>query len=232
MIKAVKARRTYNGALGKQQAEMTRNRILDAARRLLTSGTYSSVKMEDIAQEAGVAYETVYCIFVTKLRLAQGLIEIGFPHVGDALKLFDQLSPADDPEVALRTNARVSRLIYEPCADLLRFMRESGDPGLLARYREREEQRLKGMIEYGVSAQLERSGRLRAGISPSEALAVIWALSGPDQYIQLVFDRGWTPARYEDWLGDALVNMLLEPSSEAHELSRSSRDAGSGARGR
>ncbi len=232
MVKAVKAHRSYNGTLRQEQAQMTRGRILDAARRLLINGTYSSVTMEDIAAEARVSYQTVYAIFGTKLRLAQGLIEIGFPHVNEALKLFDQLGPSADPELGLRTSARVSRLIYELCADLLRFMRESGDPGLLARYREREEQRLKGMIEYGVSAQLERSGRLRAGISPSEALAVIWALSGPDQYIQLVFDRGWTPARYEEWLGDALVNMLLEPSSEAHELSRSSRDAGSGARGR
>jgi AcrR family transcriptional regulator len=167
--------------------------------------------MEDIAGEARVSYQTVYAIFGTKLRLAQGLIEIGFPHVTEALKLFDQLGPSAEPEVVLHAAARVSRLIYELCADLLRFMRESGDPGLLTRYREREEQRLKGMIQYGVSAELVRSGRLRDGISPSEALAVIWALSGPDQYIQLVFDRGWTPARYEEWLGGALVNMLLEP---------------------
>jgi AcrR family transcriptional regulator len=211
MVKAVKTHRSYNGTLRQEQAQMTRSRILDAARRLLVNGTYSSVTMEDIASEARVSYQTVYGIFGTKLRLAQGLIEIGFPHVTEALKLFDQLGPSADPELGLRTSARVSRLIYELCADLLRFMRESGDPGLLARYREREEQRLKGMIQYGVSAQMERSGRLRAGVSPSEALAVIWALSGPDQYIQLVFDRGWTPARYEEWLGDALVNMLLEP---------------------
>ena len=230
MVKAVKAHRSYNGTLRQEQAQMTRGRILDAARRLLINGTYSSVTMEDIAGEARVSYQTVYAIFGTKLRLAQGLIEIGFPHVTEALKLFDQLGPAE-PEVVLHTAARVSRLIYELCADLLRFMRESGDPGLLTHYREREEQRLKGMIQYGVSGQLERSGRLRAGMSPSEALAVIWALCGPDQYIQLVFDRGWTPARYEEWLGDALVNMLLEPF-EAHELTRSSRDAGSGARGR
>jgi hypothetical protein len=90
-------------------------------------------------------------------------------------------------------------------------MRESGDPDLLARYREREEQRLMGMIQYGVPAQLDRSGRLRAGISPSEAVAVIWALSGRDQYTQLVFERGWTPTRYEEWLGDALINTLLQP---------------------
>jgi AcrR family transcriptional regulator len=211
MVNAVKAHRSYNGTLRQEQAQMTRGRILDAARRLLINGTYSSVTMEDIAGEARVSYQTVYAIFGTKLRLAQGLIEIGFPHVTEALKLFDQLGPSAETEVVMHAAARVSRLIYELCADLLRFMRESGDPGLLTRYREREEQRLKGMIQYGVSAQLKRSGRLRAGISPSEALVVIWALSGPDQYIQLVFDRGWTPARYEEWLGDALVNMLLEP---------------------
>jgi AcrR family transcriptional regulator len=214
MIKTVKGRRTYNGALRKEQAQMTRGRILDAARRLLLSGTYSSVTMEEIAREAGVAYQTVYAVFGTKLRLAQGLIDTGFPHVADALKLFDQLGQSDDPELGLRTGARVNRLIYELCADLLRFMRESGDPGLLARYREREEQRLTGMIQFGVAALLERSGRLRQGISPSEALAVIWALSGPDQYTQLVFERGWTPSRYEEWLGDSFINTLLQPARQ------------------
>ncbi len=213
MVKDVKARRTYNGALRREQSGMTRGRILDAARRLLASGTYSSVTMEDIAREAGVSYQTVYGIFGTKQRLAQGLIEIGFPHVADALKLFDQLGPSEDSVLGLRTSARVARLIYELCADLLRFMRESGDPGLLERYREREEQRLAGMIQYGVPDRLDRSGRLRAGISPSEAVAVIWTLSGPDQYTDLVFQRGWTPARYEEWLGDALINTLLEPAS-------------------
>jgi len=213
MAKAVKSRRTYNGTLRTEQAQMTRGRILDAARRLLTRGTYSSVTMEDIATEAGVAYQTVYAIFGTKLKLAQGLIEIGFPHVADALKLFDEVDQSADPEVGLRTAARVSRLIYELCADLLRFMRESGDPGLLARYREREEERLKGMTQHEVPKLLGRSGRLRAGISPSEAVAVLWALSGPDQYTQLVFERGWTPAHYEEWLGDALINTLLEPTA-------------------
>jgi len=191
---------------------MTRTRILDAARRLLAGGTYSSVTMEDIAREAGVAYQTVYAIFGTKLRLAQGLIDNGFPHVADALQLLDPLQQTDDPELALRTGARVSRLIYELCADLVRFMRESGDPGLLTHYREREEQRLTEMTQFGLPGMLERSGRLRAGMSPSAAMHVIWALTGPDQYTQLVFQRGWTPSRYEEWLGDALINMLLQPS--------------------
>jgi hypothetical protein len=28
----------------------------------------------------------------------------------------------------------------------------------------------------------------------------------------LVFERGWTPSRYEEWLGDATINMLLQPA--------------------
>jgi AcrR family transcriptional regulator len=213
MVTGVKTTRTYSGALRRDQAQMTRLRILDAARRLLLSGTYSSVTIEDIAKEAGVAYQTVYAIFGTKLRLANGLVEMGFPHVADALKLLEPLRQSDDPELGLRTGARVSRLIYELCADLLRFMRESGDPDLLAHYRKREEQRLTDMTQFGLTRLLERSGRLRAGISASEAVAVIWSLTGPDQYTQLVFDRGWTQSRYEEWLAEALINMLLQPAS-------------------
>ncbi len=213
MVKSVKTGRAYSGGLRREQAQMTRQRILDAARRLLGSGTYSSVTMEDIAKEAGVAYQTVYAIFRSKPGLANGLVEVGFPHVADALKLFDDLRQSADVEVWLRTSAHVNRLIYEICADLLRFMRESGDPGLLARYRERQEQVFKEMTDFGLPAILEGSGRLRAGISPSEGVAVIWSLSGPDPYTELVFQRGWTPIRYEDWLGDATINMLLEPAT-------------------
>src|SRR6266852_2866489 len=111
MIKAVKTRRPYNGALRKEQAQMTRGRVLDAARRLLARGTYSSVTMEDIAREAGVSYQTVYGIFGTKQRLAQGLIEIGFPHVADALKLFERFGPSEDSVLGLSTSACVARLI-------------------------------------------------------------------------------------------------------------------------
>ena len=188
---------------------MTRHRILDAARQRMVTGIYSDVTMGDIAQEAGVAYQTVYSVFGTKLRLAQAIIEAGWPHIDDALKLVEQVRKSTEPEVWLRTAARVSRLIYGPCADLNRFARESGDPDLLARYRRGEEQRFAQMGELG--ELLERSGRLRVGISASEAHAIIWAMTSADWYTQLVFERRWTPTRYEDWLGEALISLLLQP---------------------
>src|SRR5258708_16012633 len=139
MVKSGKPGRAYSGGLRREQGQMTRQRIVDAARRLLGSGTYSGVTMEDIAKEAGVAYQTVYAIFRSKPGLANGLVEVGFPHVADALKLFDDLRQSADVEVWLRTSAHVNRLIYEICAALLRFIRQSGDPRLLARYRDAQE---------------------------------------------------------------------------------------------
>ncbi len=208
MSKAVKRKRPYNASLRQEQARTTRSRILRAARLRLTKGTYSSVTIEDIAKEAGVSYQTVYSVFGTKLGLAEEIIRVGF-HFEGVEELAAQLRESTDPEVWLRGTAQISRRIQETCADLLRFMRESGDPGLLARYHDHQELRLTQ--EGFLPAALERSGRLRAGMSRDEVLAVIWAMTGPDVYSMLVFERGLTPSRYEEWLGTALISLLLSP---------------------
>jgi AcrR family transcriptional regulator len=196
---------------------MTRSRILDAARRLLANGTYSSVRMEDIASEAGVAPQTVYFAFKTKIRLAQEMIEAGF-HVEGIEEMGAELSKSPDPEVWLRGTAAISRMIQETCSDLLRFMRESGDTQLLDRYRAHQELRLAQ--EGFLPAALRKMGRARTGMSDEEVLSVIWAMTGPDVYSMLVFDRGWTPTRYEDWLGSALIALLLTPGEATRTSQR------------
>lgn len=210
MAEAVKTKRAYRSKLRDEQASSTRTSILDAARRLLAAGTYSSVTMADIAQEAGVAYQTVYGIFGTKVRLADALVAAGFSHVPEALKLFDDLFASSDPKVWFRITAKVTRTILEPCSDLVRFIRQSGDPELLAGYSERERVRYTAIAESGLAEKLKRSGRLRDALTPAEAVAVVWAMSGADLYNQLVLERGWPADRYEEWLADALTNTLLE----------------------
>jgi AcrR family transcriptional regulator len=205
-----RSKRRYNTALRTELAQLTRQRILDAARRLLVKGTYSTVTIDDIATEAGVAYQTVYSVFGTKLRLAQAMIESGF-HIEGVDDLIARVRESPEPEVTLLVGAQIARRLNEPCADLFRFMRESGDPDLLQRHREMAARRLTEVAF--VPERLARSGRLRTSLSTSEVRDVIWGLSGPDWYIQLVFDRGWTPDRYEAWLGDALINLLLQPNA-------------------
>jgi TetR/AcrR family transcriptional regulator, regulator of autoinduction and epiphytic fitness len=202
MPRAVKGKRPYNATLRQQLAQVTRDRILDAARRLMVEGVYSQVTMEGIAREAGVAYPTLYSIFRTKLRLAEAVVDEGWPHIAAALQLLDEARDSSDPEVWLATLATMSRRIYEPCVDLERFLRESGDAALLARYRavrQKRYERLQPLRELLVT-----NPRLRAELTPDEAIDLIWSLTGPESFIELVFERGWTPDRYESWLADAL----------------------------
>jgi len=209
----VKTRLKYDATFRKQQAQATRGRILEASRRLVARGTYSTLTMADIAADAGVAYQTVYAIFGTKVQLAKALVETGFSHIPAALNLFDHMLDAREPEQWFRTAAHATRLILEPCADLAGFIRQSGDPDLLSGYQDREHTRYIAIARSGLIERLVKSDRLSAQLSPSEAVAVIWAMSGADLYNQLVFDQKWSPARYEEWLADALMKAVLKPST-------------------
>jgi AcrR family transcriptional regulator len=209
MVKAAERKRSYNTGLRQQQAQMTKNRILDAASRLFVTSGYSSVTVEDIALEAGVAHQTVYAVFRTKLAVAQTIIWSSFQTEG-INELMAQALESGEPEVRIRIGANMARRLNERFAAIVRFMRESGDPALLAEYEKIEGLRFD-QIRAQMSSVLTTSGRLRAGISPADAVSSIWAMTGTDLYNQLVSGRRWTPARYEEWLRDALINMLLEP---------------------
>jgi AcrR family transcriptional regulator len=203
----VKPKRLYNTQLRQEQAQLTRQRILDAARRLFVGGGFAQVTMQDVAREAGVAYQTVYAQFGTKLQLALALCAAEFPHVGATVAMLTEARDAGDPDAWLRSLGTFARRLYEPCAEVLRFMRESGDPELLSRYKEVQQGRLQRLAELGL--QLERAGRLRPGLSGGEAVDLVWALASPETYAQLVLDRHWTPERFERWLGAALADLIL-----------------------
>jgi AcrR family transcriptional regulator len=215
MAKSAERKRTYSTGLRQQQAQMTKNRILDAASRLFVENGYSTVTVEDIALEAGVAHQTVYAVFRTKLAVAQTIIWSSFQTEG-INELMAQARESGDPEVHIRIGAKMARRLNERFAAIVRFMRESGDPALLAEY-----QKIEGLRFEQIGAEmfpvLASSSRLRAGISPADAVSSIWAITGTDLYNQLVSGRRWTPARYEEWLRDALINMLLEPQTTTED---------------
>jgi AcrR family transcriptional regulator len=193
--------------LREEQAQLTRRRILEAARRLFVGRGYSSVSMQEIAREAGVAYQTVFSQFGGKLQLALELCASEFPHVGQTVAMLVTACDAGDPEAWLRLLGTFARRLYEPCAEVLRFMRESGDPELTSRLREIEAGRLQRLAPLG--PQLEKSGRLRPGLSGQDAVDLAWSLTSPATYEQMVLDRGWTPDQFEKWLGAALLSFIL-----------------------
>ncbi len=207
MPAAVKIGRAYSTHLRQEQADLTRKRVLAAARRLFVTSGYAEVTMQAIAQEARVAYQTVYAQFGNKLKLALDLCASEFPHVGPTVGRLVQARDRGDPEAWLGMLGAFARRLYEPCAEILRFMRQSGDQDLLARYREIESGRLKHLGDLG--SQLEKAGLLRSGLSAKEAVAIAWTMTSPETYERLVLDQGWSPQAFESWLGPAIAQLVL-----------------------
>ncbi|MET0903621.1 MAG: TetR/AcrR family transcriptional regulator [Acidimicrobiales bacterium] len=66
--------RTYSSPLRAEQAEQTRQRIVQAAVDLLSEGDAGDLSMSDVAARAGVSVRTVYRTFATKDELLDGVI--------------------------------------------------------------------------------------------------------------------------------------------------------------
>src|SRR5579871_2678175 len=75
MSAPVKPRRRYHSPQRQQQAQATRQQIVDAAGRLFVRDGYFGTTIEAIASEAGVAAPTVYAVFSTKRALLSDLID-------------------------------------------------------------------------------------------------------------------------------------------------------------
>jgi AcrR family transcriptional regulator len=213
VISEAGGRRVYNSLLRREQAQVTRARILDAAGRLFAHRGYRGVTVEDIAGEAKVAHQTVYAVFGTKLAIARDIIWSSFD-TEEINQLLAQARASADLPSRLSTGARIARRLNERFAPIARFMRESGDPELLAEYQKVEDLRFK-QIRGELLSALRASPGLRKGVSPTDALGSVWALTGTDLYHQLVMGRNWTPSRYEVWLRDVLIRTLVDRASSA-----------------
>ena len=209
MKDAVK-RRTYSNARREEQARLTRRQIAEAARRRFLSQGYGAVTMAAIAEEAGVAYQTVYAVFGTKLRVAQEVIWTTF-EVEGLLDALAEATKSPEPQLWLRAAARTTRVVNERLGALLRFLQESGDRELQKEFGRVQDRRLEQ--ERHLATMLHDSGRLKHGLSADQALDILWALTGSELHQLLVVQRGWAGSRYEDWLAEGLITMLLIDNS-------------------
>jgi hypothetical protein len=65
-----------------------------------------------------------------------------------------------------------------------------------------------------LAEELDQRGALPRETSVDDATDVLWMMSNPANYHWFVVERGWAPERYAQWLGEALIGLLVEPSYE------------------
>jgi len=206
MTYTAKHRRKYHSPTRELQAGQTRDRILDAAKRMIVNKGFPDATIEAIAQEAGVATPTVYAAFGSKRGILRGLMERAAFSSGYA-NLVREAMQSDDPETRLRYAAKIARSIFDSLRGESEVLRGAA---AVAPEFVREKERLRYQRQAGLIKLLEEKGALRPEWNAAAARDILWTLTSYDIHCRLVVERKWSADRYEKWLGDTLVRTLLK----------------------
>jgi TetR/AcrR family transcriptional regulator, regulator of autoinduction and epiphytic fitness len=206
MPSAETPRRRYQGAGRRLAAQATRDSILRAARSLFAERGFARTTIEAIAAQAEVAPQTVYAAFGSKTAIA-GEFRFLLEREADIPRRFQRMLAEPDPGRQLELVARIGRHISELHGDVYELFIDSKEPELAAVRKEMLDAQRYGM-RLLVDGLVER-GALRPGLDREDAVSILWAVSSIELYRKLVTQSGWSPARFERWLGRTLKELIL-----------------------
>jgi AcrR family transcriptional regulator len=207
-------KRRYNSTRRQAQARETRQQILAAARTLFITRGFAGTTMDAIAQEAGVAVETVYVSFGNKRTLLAQLVDRAVGGDDEPIQILARSGPQQvkaepDQRRQLHMFAVGIAEIMERVGPLFGVMRAAAttEPEIAALLNGLLSARRENM---GTFVQwLAHNGPLRLGLSEDEAMDTAWTLTSAEVHHLLTVDCGWSRERYIQWLGDTLILVLL-----------------------
>jgi AcrR family transcriptional regulator len=187
----------------------TRREILRAARQLFSERGVGNTSVQQIAQEAGVAVQTIYGSVGSKTALVLALNDLIDEEAGVA-ELAAELLGEPDPAHMIAKGVHLTRQLNERCGDLIRVMlsAEPAEPDAAAAVADGIRRH-----EQGALAMAERLGALdalRDDMTPAQAAAAFSMMTSPASWSQLTQSAGWTFDEGEAWLTASLNQLLLK----------------------
>lgn len=212
------ARRPYSSPRREQQAQETRETILDAALDQFTTAGYPPTTMDQVASTAGVSVKTVYLVFGSKSGLLRGVWDRALKGdvqpsgVGERPWYREVL---DEPD-ARRKIARLateSVSVKQRIAPVLRLIRSAAETDDDLRSLWELIQSDFHANQRAVVESVAALGALRPGLGVDRATDILWTLNHPEQWHLLVVARGWGPEEFTQWLERSIVDALLASAS-------------------
>ena len=191
-----------------RQAQLTRDEILGAARRLFAENGYSRTSVRDIAEAAGVSAQTVYDSIGSKQAIVARLNDL-IDAEADIATIVGSGVGSDDPGEILAVQARVVRSILEHCGDILRALVSgaAAEPDLALVMAEGNRRHVEGARR--IVARLADLDALDPTVSVDAAAATLSATSDVSFALLLADSYGWSIDAIEDWIVATNRKLLL-----------------------
>lgn len=197
----VKSRRTEN-------AELTRQAILEAARELFVERGYFPTKVTDIATRARVSVAWVHAAGGGKSGLLRALIEQGV-ETEDNAEAVAHLASITDPAELVRFIVHATRVRFGAWADLMRQVAAAAPQE--ASVRESQEiahAGLRGALRL-TADRLAAMKALRKEVDAERAADLLWLHLSNTAYFLRADELGWSLDESETWANDALATALF-----------------------
>ncbi len=215
MPRTKSTKREYDSSRRQAQADETRRRILESARRIFMERGYAGATAEAIAAEAGVAAQTIYAIFKNKKKLLISLMNVS-PTTGteDHTPMLERanvqvIGQERDQRRQLEMFANVVANNLDQVAGVAEVLMDAAkvDPDLNRIVQKLNRQRVDHMT--AAVEQIAAHGSLRAQVNEEYARDTILALTSGEVFLQLTRESGWSKEKYAQWLADMLIRALL-----------------------
>ena len=197
----------------RERSRLTRARVVGAATRLFVENGYVATTIEHVAEEAGVAVQTVYYIFGTKRNLLAAVLDASVAGDVEPVAVLER-----DWVEALRTEqdatSAVERLVEATVTIVARTMpiyevvrRAAADPdvsALLQEVRSRRRADQRALMEI-----LWRSGHLHPKVDADVAADVLYGLINEEILQLFTGDCGWEVDQFRRWATSLMLQQLV-----------------------
>lgn len=213
----VKSRRPYRSPVRAASARATREAVLAAAAELFITRGFALTSIEHVAEHAGVSRQTVFTSVGNKTKLLAELRDRALAGDDEAVPVrerpwFVALLADPDPAGVLKRYADGVADIARRYAQLEQVLHQAAgaDRGLRELWEVNEQQRHFGATSV-VKNLIAKGADLRHDRAASADL--LWLLTSSQHYQRLAHARGWSHARYRQWLATTLCQQLLHSST-------------------
>jgi AcrR family transcriptional regulator len=197
--------------LRSEHAAATRARVLRAARTLFARDGYTATTIAALAEEAGVAAQTLYSAFGSKAAIAISVMEDAV--ISSGIREANEAALHEpDGEKAVRLVAAAGSRLYSVEAELVRLLSAevAADFGRISNQHRLQDLTRLATSSPGVASHFAGKEAAR------RAAVAAWAVSGIETYDRLVLQAGWSHEEYEQWLGDTFARTLLPRRTKGH----------------
>lgn len=188
---------------------------MSGARELFLEKGYAATTVAAVARRAGVAPDTVYKAFGSKIALLKEVLDLVIGGDDEEVALLDRAEPQamrEEPDqrrqlamFAAGMTRQLERV--RPVDDILRGA--AAVDAEAAELRADIQLRQRGDAMRTVVSWVVERGGLRDGVTDGDAAAMLWTLTAPEVHHMLRETWGWSADRYERWLRETLTAGLL-----------------------